>query len=155
MKRESSDDVVTAAAGAAALVAVAMLALLALYTLMELVRVYSEHAQPGKPGARPLWCALLALLGAWVCAALLTAGDQVELGAYLAAWSFLAYVIFVAVVDRRLRPPRPEPEDPGDLDQLDTYLGSHKPVGEPQVIPAGVSPNGRANGARQAPEWVA
>jgi hypothetical protein len=92
----------------------------ALVTLKEIGRVYVENTS--KESARLLWYALGGLFGLWlisgVVAAALPAASTAC--AYTAAWSFLAYVVAIEVVDWLARPSLPRA---GDRDSLDTYLG--------------------------------
>lgn len=84
-----------------ALLVAAILITLSVVVTLELGRIYVARALRPSPVQRFLWLALAALLGCWLLAGALVAFPAtVALGVYLAAWSFLAFVIGVELADR-------------------------------------------------------
>lgn len=123
MSRRESEDVW---AGALALAVVALVAVAALFLigiLAEIARVYGEHGRKGAPMARTLWSLGLALLAAWIVAAILMTMPPPlgVVGIYLAAWAFLVFVVCVESVAQRLRVH--QQRDWAVLGELDTHLG--------------------------------
>lgn len=125
MSRNQSWDESAATGITTAVVALAGLALLAAAalaaaTLAEIGRIYTEHAGDEQT-SRPLWYALVGLLGLWLVCGIVaaTTPSVVAVCAYTAAWGFFAYVIAIEVADFWARRHDPTPEQ---LSNVDTYL---------------------------------
>ncbi len=91
-------------------------------TLKEIGRIYVENGSRGRT-ARLLWYVLAGLLGIWLLCGVIGAAVPAAAAACanIAAWGFFAYILSLEVIDWHAR--RGEPK-PGDLGNLDTYIGN-------------------------------
>jgi len=79
--------------------AIAALLLLAFILATEIVQVYRRRALRSTAGSTVLWIAAAVLVGVETASALLIAAQYTTIGTYLAAWSFLLFVLVVELVD--------------------------------------------------------
>jgi len=85
-----------------ALLVIAVIVTLIILLATELMRIYRERARAGSEMSRFLWTALAGLILCWgVAAVLIAIPATLPIGLTLGAWSFLAFVIVVEVVDWR------------------------------------------------------
>ncbi len=117
---------------AGSIIMVALVIAVVVFTLIvilitELWRVYKTRALQSTESSRIFWIVLACLLGAWLIAGLMTLNPQtLPLGVYVAAWSFLAFVIIVEILDARLSRTE-QPAVPADLTLAD--VASWHPIG--------------------------
>jgi hypothetical protein len=101
------------------IIVAALVATLLIILATEVVRIYKAHALAPTETARLLWIAAAAQVGFWAVAGLLlTTPATVPLGAYLAAWSALVFVIAIEVLDQKHQPAKAPAGDPIEIDDV-------------------------------------
>jgi len=125
-RHDSSGDAFAGLAALAIIAGLIFCLVMTARTAAELVRIYATRTRDPQ-AAKLLWRALFALLLLWLVAGGLAATNPSlqPLAVYLAAWSFLAYVITVEAIDQRYE--REEQALLGDPADLETYLASLEP----------------------------
>lgn len=98
--------------------AVVFMLLVAIYLTIEVAQIYREHGDAAE--SQQLWYALACLLAAWGTSAALVVSGVAGPGLALAAWSLLAYIVYLVVLDARLR--QQELAAFGDPNDLSSYL---------------------------------
>jgi hypothetical protein len=112
--------------------------------LKELGRVYAARAFQPTRTARVLWIALAGLVGLWLLGAVLATNPaNAVLGAYIASWAFLAFVLVVEGCDQYEKRFDPPPQAEEDEESIQDVLGEWNfedvPTvnGQPELVGSG------------------